>query len=62
MTAFKAHFADILPGFYSHERMGLPEPGPYDQRLLAGLKAYPQERAKIEEVSRRFSNMLAPAR
>jgi hypothetical protein len=61
VTAFKAHFATILPGFYSHERFRLPAPGPYDERLLAGLKAYPGERAKIEEVSRRFAAMLAPA-
>ena len=62
VTAFKAHFANILPGFYSHERFGMPEPGPYDERLLAGLKAYPEQRAKIEEVSRRFAAMLDPAR
>ncbi len=62
VAAFKAHFAPILPGLYSHERFRLAEPGPYDERLLKGLKAYPQERAGIEEVSRRFAAMLAPAR
>lgn len=62
VAAFKAHFATILPGFYSHERFGLPEPGPYDSRLLAGLKAYPEQRSKIDEVSRRFAAVLDPAR
>ena len=62
VTAFKAHFATILPGFYSHERFGMPEPGPYDERLLAGLKGYPEQRPKVEEASRRFAAMLEPAR
>lgn len=62
VAAFKAHFAPILPGFYSHERFGLPAPGPYDERLLAGLKGYPLDRAGVEEVSRRFAAMLAPAK
>lgn len=61
VAAFKAHFVPILPGFYSHERFRLPAPGPYDERLLAGLKAYPGQRPGIEEVSRRFAAMLAPA-
>jgi hypothetical protein len=61
VAAFKSHFAPILPGFYSHERFRMPAPGPYDERLLAGLKAFPEQRAGIEEVSRRFAAMLAPA-
>ena len=33
----------------------------YKQRLLVQLKAFPDQRAGIEDVSRRFSAMLAPA-
>ncbi len=61
VAAFKAHFATILPGFYSHERLRLPGPERYDARLLERLRALPGERAGIEEVSRRFASMLAPA-
>jgi hypothetical protein len=61
VAAFKAHFAPILPGFYAHERFGLAAPGPYDQRLLAGIGRFPEEKAGIGEVSRRFALMLAPA-
>ena len=60
-TAFKAHFAPILPGFYTHERHGLPNSERYDGFLLKALKAYPDERAGIEAVSRGFLAMLAPA-
>lgn len=61
VKAFKAHFASVLPGFYSHERMGLPRPERYDEHLLKALKRYPEERPGIEDVSRSFSTMLEPA-
>lgn len=60
-AAFKAQFAKLLPGFYGHERMGLPGPERYDAHLLKALRKYPEQRAGIEEVSRNFSAMLAPA-
>jgi len=60
VTAFKAHFAPILPGFYSSEAFGRT-PARYDTRLLAQLKAYPQRRTEIADVSRRFDAMFQPA-
>lgn len=58
VSAFKAHFAAILPGFYSTERVRFPG---YDGLILKALKEFPQDRAGIEDVSRRFANLLAPA-
>jgi len=60
-AAFKAHFAPILPGFYSEDRFGPGMAERYDQLLLAGLKRFPQEREGIAEVSRRFASMMRPA-
>jgi hypothetical protein len=51
----------LLPGFYSHERAGLPGPERYDAFLLKALKAFPEQRAGIEAVSRRFTAMLEPS-
>ena len=61
VAAFKTAFATILPGFYAHERMGLPGPERYDAHLLKALNKYPEQRAGIEAVSRRFAAMIAPA-
>jgi hypothetical protein len=58
VEAFKAHFATVLPGFYSNERVGAPD---YDARILKALKEYPEKRAAIEDISRRFGSLLTPA-
>ena len=58
IAAFKAHFATILPGFYSNERVRFPG---YDGLILKSLKEYPQQRAAIEDMARRFRSQLAPA-
>lgn len=58
---FKAEFAKILPGFYDHRRTGMSE-AEYDERLLAGLKAYPEKRPGIDRVSREFTRLMAPSR
>jgi hypothetical protein len=60
-AAFKGHFAERLPGFYDHRRLGLSSATRYDAHLLKALRAYPEQRAGIRDVSRRFSAMLAPA-
>ncbi|HEY6916982.1 MAG TPA: hypothetical protein VI381_05010 [Allosphingosinicella sp.] len=61
LAAFKARFSTLLPGFYSAERVSA-EPAKYDEHLLKGLRAFPTQRAGIEDVSHRFAAMLAPAR
>lgn len=61
-AALKAEFAPLLPGFYDADRLRAGDPGFYDRHLAAGLSAYPEQRAGIREVSRRFSDLLAPAR
>lgn len=58
IEAFKTHFATILPGFYSNERVRFPG---YDGLILKSLKEYPQQRAAIEDMARRFRSQLAPA-
>ena len=61
VAAFKQAFGAILPGFYDHQRMGLPTSERYDAYLLKALQSFPEDRAGIEDVSRRFAGMLAPA-
>ena len=56
--AFKAHFAPILPGFYSNERVRFSG---YDGLIVKALKAWPEDRARIEAVRDRFAAALAPA-
>ncbi len=58
-AAFKAHFEPILPGYYDREKAG---PFDYNQLILKALKSYPEQRPGIEEVSRRFGEMMEPAR
>jgi hypothetical protein len=59
--AFKARFAPILPGFYDHRREGAGPEDRFDARLLRALKAYPERRTGIEQVSARFDAMFRPA-
>lgn len=59
--AFKAAFAEILPGFYSETRLKRTA-AQYDERLLKGLKAYPDQRADIVRVAGEFDGMFQPAR
>jgi len=61
VAAFKAYFASLLPGFYSHERHGLADPAPYDARFLQALESYPAQREAIAGMSRRFAALLTPA-
>jgi hypothetical protein len=60
-AVFKAEFAKVLPGFYDHRRFDGMTEAQYDERLLKGLKAYPEQRAGIARVSKEFSQLLAPA-
>ena len=61
-AVFKAEFAKLLPGFYDHNRMRGATEAKYDERLLQGLKAYPEQRAGIARVSKEFAQTIAPAR
>lgn len=58
VAAFKSYFANALPGFYSNERVSFPG---YDGLILQALQDYPEDRAGIEEVSRRFASLMGPA-
>ncbi|HLZ75808.1 hypothetical protein [Phenylobacterium sp.] len=61
-AAFEAAFAPALPGFYDAARFETPKgKDAYRARLLRNLKAFPQDRAGIEDVEHRFSAMFAPA-
>lgn len=60
VARFKAEFATLLPGFYDHERIGVPVEK-YDAHLLKGFGSYPEQRADIARVSRDFASLLAPA-
>jgi hypothetical protein len=58
IEAFKQRFATKIPGFYSTERVRFPG---YNGLILKALKEYPADQAGIEDVSRRFADLLAPA-
>src|SRR3954463_6425754 len=60
-AGFTAQFAPILPGFYDHRREGAGPEARFNTRLLRALKAYPERRAGIEQVSARFDTMFQPA-
>ncbi len=60
-AAFEADFAPILPGFYDPKRAKYGNADQFQARVLRGLKAFPGQRAGIEDVSRRFGVMIAPA-
>jgi hypothetical protein len=60
-AAFKAHFASVLPGFYS-ETLSKQPAERYDARLLARLKAWPDDKAAVLETAKRFDGMFQPAR
>ena len=59
VAAVRSHFEPLFPGFYSRERAG---PFAYGDLILKALNEFPQKRAGIEEVSRRFRAMLGPTR
>ena len=58
VAAFKAHFAPILPGFYSSERVRFAG---YDALIVKALNGWPDDRGRIEGVRDRFAAALAPA-
>jgi hypothetical protein len=60
--AFEAAFAKVLPGFYSADRVkDFMTPEKYQAFVFKGLKAYPDRKAGIQRVSRRFSGLIGPA-
>lgn len=61
VTAFEADFAPSLPGFYDIRRAGSGGADRFQERMLRGLRQFPEQRAGIEDVSRRFGAMIAPA-
>ena len=62
VTAFRAAFAKILPGFYEPERVkDFIKPQRYNELILTGLKQYPEKHEGIARVSREFSGLVGPA-
>lgn len=62
VTQFEAAFAKALPGFYDPKRVEDRTPAAkYQARVLRGLNDYPAQRQEIEQISRQFSAMIAPA-
>jgi hypothetical protein len=62
VAAAEAELGPHPPGFYDPTRFETNAArARYAARLLRSLKAFPSDRAGIEDVSRRFSSMLAPA-
>ena len=51
-------FAGLIPQFYDRDRAS----GRYDERVKAALDDFPDKRAGIEAVSRRFAALIVPAR
>ncbi len=60
-TVFAAQFAPILPGFYDYRREGAGPEDRFNARLLRALKAYPERRDGIGQISARFETMFRPA-
>lgn len=59
-AAFKAQFAQPLPGFYDEARFkGSAER--FQRQMSRGLAAFPDQRAGIAQVSARFGEMFRPA-
>lgn len=59
VSALRAHFQPLVPGFYDREKAG---PFSYADLIARALKEYPEKRAGIEQVSRNFAAMAVPAR
>jgi len=57
---FRAYFAKLLPGFYDPSRNSV-DPALYDKFIASSLRAYPKQRAGIDDVSRRFASLITPA-
>jgi hypothetical protein len=58
VALFESRMKPVADGFYNRAR----NPKNYDRNLLASLKAYPEQRAKIRAVSREFQQLFGPAR
>jgi hypothetical protein len=61
ITAFETDFAPSLPGFYDPKRADPGKAERFQANVLRGLKQFPDQRAGVEDVSRRFAAMFAPA-
>jgi hypothetical protein len=61
VAAFEADFAPTLPGFYDPKRAETGRAERFQANVLRGLKQFPDQRAGIEDVSRRFNAMFTPA-
>jgi hypothetical protein len=61
VDAFERNFAPNLPGFYDPKRASPGREERFQARILRGLKQFPEQRAGIEDVSRRFATMFTPA-
>lgn len=60
-AAFRKAFDEIVPGFYSPRRSGFKDVALYDKLLMKKVDSFPDRRAGVEEVSRRFGQLFQPA-
>ena len=60
LAAFKAHFDPIIPGFYSHERHGMPA-DQYDGLFAGALTRFPEKREATAAMAQRFASLIRPA-
>lgn len=58
VALFEKRMAAVADGFYARSR----NPKRYDERVVANLKSYPDQRSKIRAVSREFQQLFGPAR
>lgn len=58
VKAFEQQIGPLADGFYLRSR----KPERYDERVLKNLKAYPENREGILNVSRQFSVLITPAK
>ena len=58
VALFEKRMTPLASGFYARSR----KPDRYDQRVLASLKNYPEQREKILAVAKEFQKLFVPAR
>ena len=58
VALFEKRMDPLAGGFYTRKR----KPDRYNQRVLANLKAYPEQREKILAVAKEFQKLFGPAR
>jgi hypothetical protein len=61
VAAFKKRFDQLLPGFFSIERVSWTTSEKYDARIARSFERFPQIRERYTAATAAFSKLLAPA-